>query len=79
MKPILVEWYDACSVDDWTEISAAKAEELPKQLTLGFLVTETEHKITVALSWDRSNEQVSQFMVIPKAWIANRRMLRVKY
>lgn len=78
MKPILVEWIDACSVDAWTEVSAAKEEALPKQLTIGFLVTEDELKLTVALNWDRANDQVSQFIVIPKAWIESRRLLKVK-
>lgn len=78
MKPILVEWIDACSVDDWTDVADAKAQELAHMKTLGFLVSEDDKKLTIALSWDSSNDSVSQFLVIPKAWIESRRILKVK-
>lgn len=75
-KPIYVVWRDAVSHDAWEALHEAKTGDLATIHTLGFLIDETDELIRVALNFDDSNENVSQVIAIPKAWIKSRRFIR---
>ena len=69
MKPVLIEWIDAVSVDEWTDISEAIDLQPHTISTLGWLVTEDDTKVVVACSWDRDREGVAGYWAIPKTWL----------
>lgn len=75
MKIIKIEWLDATSVDDWQATKDIKPE-LSHIITIGHLVLETPNIITVALSYDKTNECVSNFIHIPKAWIKSKKLIK---
>lgn len=76
--PVHVLWRDATSSDSWECITEARAFKPHTIKTLGWLIHETEDEITVALSLDISGDSVSQYIVIPKSWLIQKRRLRVK-
>lgn len=74
-KLVRVEWFDAVSVDGWTQSSEIKPE-LHLIETVGILIAETDDVITVALNHDTTGDSYSCFINIPKPWIQSRKSLR---
>lgn len=77
MKPVYIKWHDAVSDDEWAELHD-EPEALHVIHTLGFLIKEDKKSIVVAMQIDPEREGRSMTMTIPKAWILDRRFLRVK-
>lgn len=75
MKLALIVWKDAVSNDKWETYAEAKLLKPAEVRTVGYVVTEDVESILLAMNWDKSEEHVSQTMVIPKAWILERREL----
>lgn len=78
MKPVMVKWQDAVSSDAWEETEEAKELEPHAITTIGWLVDENKQRIIVGLNWDQDRGAVSQTIAIPKSWILEQRILRVK-
>lgn len=76
-RPVLIHWVDATSFDAWEPAVDAMKSRLHTIKTLGFLMKETEDTIQVALNWDEEGEQVSQYILIPKAWVKSQRFVRL--
>lgn len=77
MTPVYVVWRDAVSSDSWERLDEAARLELHEIRTLGFLVSEDDSQLVVALNYDRDGDAVSQCIAIPQDWIVKRRTLRI--
>ena len=74
---LYVIWNDAVSFDDWTDITEISTE-LAEIHTVGFLVSETQEVLSMALNYDKDNEGVSCMINIPKKWIKFRQPISIK-
>lgn len=73
----LVSWTDAVSHDPWTDLDSA-IETNPHEIhTVGFVLFEDKHKITIAQNIDLINQGVSCIMTIPKPWVTKRTTLKI--
>ena len=66
---VMLEWQDACSVDEWSDEVEARVARLASIVSVGFLVAEHEDRIVLALNWDSDNKSYSQFIAVPKPWV----------
>lgn len=66
-EPILIEWYDAYSLDNWMKEEAAIAGVAEPMLchTMGFFLSENEDCLSVCHTFNEDN-QVCGVMQIPK-------------
>lgn len=67
MKPVLVEWRDACSSQGWQNPKLGNFDLL-RVHTVGWLIQEDDEKIVVALN-RCSNGAVGDTVSIPKPWV----------
>lgn len=75
-KIVYVVWFDAVSVDDWTDVSEIRPE-LAEIHSAGLLVGETKDILSLAVNKDITNDKVSCIMNIPKKWIKVRHRILV--
>lgn len=65
---VCVKWYDAESTNEWVDIEETDWS-LPLISTVGHLILEDESHVVVALSVDYRNNNCSDAISIPNAWI----------
>lgn len=70
---VYVEWVDAVADVEWQENVKAEVHHCK---SIGWIVDETDEAICIActVSMDQSNARIH----IPKAWIRNRRIIKVE-
>lgn len=67
---VMVEWIDACSLENgWNDMKDAKEEKPAAVHSVGFLIANTKDRVTVVASHDASNETVNGGITIPKGWV----------
>lgn len=74
-EALYLEWVDASAGQGWTN-----PEELPEPLlmkTLGFIVKEDKHLITITQGVDIRQGAIMGFLIIPKGWIRKRKVIKV--
>jgi len=65
MKAVYIEWKDAESIDEWTEVE--EVQLVSKTIrTLGWLIKENANYYAVALNNDGENDLFSCIIQIPK-------------
>ena len=74
-KHYKVHWNDAVSTDAWTP-SGDIVPALALIETIGIFVKENEDVIVLALSYDTTNDNYSNFINIPKKWIVQRKLIK---
>jgi len=74
MKVLYCEWVDAVAGAGWADNSSVDEVHLIR--SLGFLVKETEHSITLAAAI--SGNQCNATITIPKAWIKKKKKIKIK-
>lgn len=62
-------WKDACTFDQWDDISSHEKLGLCTVHSVGFIVAETEEKITLVMSIDPVNDTAFASLSIPKTWL----------
>lgn len=74
MKAEMVYWLDAATQDGWTEVSdTGKHTQLT--LTVGFLIKEDKHVLTLAHTYDPESDCCNGLMFIPKGMIKKRKTI----
>jgi len=68
VEMVYVEWEDAQSIDDWTQIEDLSAD-LALVKTLGYLLKRTAKSIVVSVAWTPETKQSCCNLVIPKGCI----------
>jgi hypothetical protein len=76
-KITYVEWEDPTSTDAWTDIAETYMLECYVAKTCGFIITEDDRAICIALSLVEPNDSCSNFIVIPKTHIRHREDMEV--
>ena len=68
---VMVRWVDIIGEDQtpWSTIEEAKAMKPAPIITIGKVVENTDHYLTVASSWDESSEFLGNLNCIPKGVI----------
>lgn len=73
---IYIEWFDPTSQDEWTAIEEV-IDECPHSIvSAGFLLKETDDAIVISLSIDVTAANTCMYMLIPKALISRRLLLK---
>ena len=67
-----LEWFDATSVDEWTDVYEIMEKPAHTIKTCGYVINEDADTITMALNYDPEGEVVSCVMYIPKGLITKR-------
>lgn len=76
-KLLYVEWYDAVgSENGWIDTSDAKKSKPVLIKSCGILLKEKKDYVTLVLSIDKINDNISGFITIPKKWIKKRKILK---
>lgn len=70
---IYIEWVDAVADVGWEGTTKA---EIHPCYSVGYLIDETEDALCLALTW--SYNQTNARMHIPKAWIKNRKVIKIE-
>lgn len=71
---VYVEWNDSVGASGWRSPKECKAMSKPIK-TVGFSIWEDSENIAIAQSYDRENEHIDNYIVIPKGCIIK----RIKY
>jgi hypothetical protein len=71
----IVEWYDACSQDEWKESGEIDLSPEPV-VSAGIVFEHNEEKITLALNHDCSNDSYSCLITIPIGMVSSIRKIR---
>ena len=66
---VKIVWVDAESYDDWEDV--AEKRECKEITTMGFLLSDDDKGLSVAMQLDPTNEKVSMTMIIPNHWIVS--------
>lgn len=66
------EWFDATSVDEWTDIFDLMQAPAHTIKTVGFVINEDEETLCLAMNYDEDAETASCVMYIPKSIITKR-------
>jgi len=74
LKLIYIEWFDAETQDDWTDISKLDFN-LKKVKSVGWLINENDNSLTILPSHSE-DDQCMGALTIPKGWIKKRRNLK---
>lgn len=69
MKAAWIRWEDATSCDAWTDYIEASEMECHTIETLGFIISDSAERLVLALSCDKTEGAVSNYIAIPKSWI----------
>jgi hypothetical protein len=64
---VYIVWNDAVSSDAW--MPADEEHKLAVIHTVGFVISETDDSITLAMNLDMGNGNASMTMTVPLAWI----------
>lgn len=70
-KVEIIEWDDAASLDEWTDIAEIEAVG-HRIVSVGFVLEESETAVVLALNIDTVSEKTSCVMFIPKGMIRSR-------
>jgi hypothetical protein len=76
---ICVAWEDPCTYSEWTYRKDAEKKKAQEVLSIGFLVSEDEDYITLALDVstdEEGDEQFNAYAVIPKGCVRRRRTVK---
>lgn len=55
LPAVYVEWVDSTQMKGWQELDDARGLECLAMKTLGWLVNETEHAVTIVPTWAEGN------------------------
>jgi len=75
LVPYNIEWKDAHSTDEWEDLTTCHAQTFRLIKSMGWLVSENETRVILALSWDTQEEKVSQSLCIPTGMIVSKTKL----
>lgn len=70
---VYIEWVDAVADVGW---EAATKAEIHPCYSVGYVIDETPEALCLALTW--SHNQTNARMHIPKAWIKNRKVIKLE-
>ncbi len=70
---VYIEWVDAVADVGW---EAATKAEIHPCYSIGYVIDETPEALCLALTW--SHNQTNARMHIPKAWIKNRKVIKLE-
>ncbi len=76
-KILCVDWDDAAHTDGWRHVERIAKDTPIRCRTVGFVMSETADKLTLAQSLSLENSTGSEAMTIPKSLIRRRRRLRL--
>ena len=72
---IYVEWWDSCKKADWELLIEATHDFKTPTKNIGYLISETETGISIAMAYDEETSSVANVMHIPKCSIKKRKYL----
>ena len=75
VKPVYLEWVDACGKSGWQPVDAATPPITIK--SIGYVMRETPEYISLSPGWDEENEHFMSFVTIPKGWIRRRKNVKL--
>lgn len=69
MKLVQVTWLDAIGDDGWLSLEKLKKEKPHEHNSVGYVAHETKEFITISMSYDKEEETMGAWLLIPKAYI----------
>ena len=75
LKIVRVEWVDAFSVDEWTEVKEVTGNDEIEMVTIGILLVSKKEHVIVANTHDAVNEKCAGAITIPRGCIKNYRVI----
>ncbi len=75
LKIVRIEWVDAYSVDEWSEIKEVVGNEEAKMITIGILLEAKKEHVIVANSYDHVDKKCACAITIPRGCIKNYRVI----
>lgn len=70
----LIQWIDASSTDDWTDLIDI-CMDAKKVLTIGLVIKENETTVAVSTGYDLTDKDACCTLIIPKVTIIQRQTL----
>jgi len=75
---VMITWLDATDIETgWLSLQEIKEKKLASVESVGWIVEESEEKITLIGCWDETDQNGGRGVVIPKPWIVNRKKLEM--
>ena len=75
---VKITWLDATDIETgWLSLQEIKDKTLVSVESVGWIVEESEEKLTLIACWDESDQNGGRGVVIPKPWIVNRKKLEM--
>ena len=75
LKIVRVEWVDAFSVDEWSEIKEVVGNDEIEMVTIGILLVSKKEHVIVANTHDAVNEKCAGSITIPRGCIKHYRVI----
>lgn len=75
---LLVEWVDATSTDEWTDLEELKAYKPHIVKSVGWLLLDDNKNLYMTLNLDDNSNNASCSIVIPKSCIKKIKELHIK-
>lgn len=70
LRLVRIDWLDARSLGSgWKLLTKAKKMRIEKCVSVGFIVNETKHTITIVASLTKIEQMCDGDVIIPKGWI----------
>ena len=75
---VKITWLDATDIETgWLPLQEMKDKKLLGVESVGWVIEESEEKLTLIACWDDTDENGGRGVVIPKPWIVKREKLEV--
>ena len=76
---VMITWLDATDIETgWLSLQEIKEKKLASVESVGWIVEESEEKITLIGCWDETDQNGGRGGVIPKPWIVQRKRLEMR-